>query len=238
MSWGEVVRSRHGEPAGSREAAPPRAFVDAASSARPKTQAEPSDPSPARPADQQVANADIARLDRRIDRLGDEVGTSADASRDRLEALGAEIKPRLDGIESELESSISVLSEQVGRIDDKLAVAEGRIAAEVAALRETVDALQRTVELAFDRLDQGGEPGGLTGKAEPTPRAADQGAGIIALNSAGFEDFRALGLSVTQVARVIAFRDTRGGFSDLGQLDDVRGLSAEDRAMLRSRTTI
>jgi DNA uptake protein ComE-like DNA-binding protein len=49
----------------------------------------------------------------------------------------------------------------------------------------------------------------------------------IALNMASFEDLRAAGLSVTQSARLIAYRDVRGGYQSIEDLDDVPGLSSD-----------
>jgi DNA uptake protein ComE-like DNA-binding protein len=47
------------------------------------------------------------------------------------------------------------------------------------------------------------------------------------INLVAYEQLRALGLSVTESARVLAVRDVRGGFKDLDELDEVRGLPAE-----------
>ncbi len=47
--------------------------------------------------------------------------------------------------------------------------------------------------------------------------------GIVSLSVAGFDDLRALGMSVTQAKRVIRFRDEHGSFSSVSQLDDVPG---------------
>jgi DNA uptake protein ComE-like DNA-binding protein len=55
------------------------------------------------------------------------------------------------------------------------------------------------------------------------------------LNSATFEELRGLGLSVTQSARVIAYRDVRGGYQSLDELDEIPGLSKETRAELRDQ---
>jgi DNA uptake protein ComE-like DNA-binding protein len=59
--------------------------------------------------------------------------------------------------------------------------------------------------------------------------------GKIDLNVATFEELRNLGLSVTQSARMIAYRDVRGGFQSLDELDDIPGLSSETRRDLKGR---
>jgi DNA uptake protein ComE-like DNA-binding protein len=53
-----------------------------------------------------------------------------------------------------------------------------------------------------------------------------------------FEQLRELGLSVTQSARLIAYRDTRGGFDSLDELDEVPGLPKELRRTLRDEVTL
>jgi hypothetical protein len=55
------------------------------------------------------------------------------------------------------------------------------------------------------------------------------------LNGATFDELRSLGLSVTQSKRLIAYRDARGGYASLDELDEVPGLSKATRAELRSR---
>jgi DNA uptake protein ComE-like DNA-binding protein len=59
--------------------------------------------------------------------------------------------------------------------------------------------------------------------------------GELDLNAASFEELRGLGLSVTQSARLIAYRDVRGGYNSLNELDDIPGLSKETRTELRTR---
>ena len=47
------------------------------------------------------------------------------------------------------------------------------------------------------------------------------------INTVTFEELRHLGLSVTQSARLIGFRETRGKFESIDQLDDLYGFPAE-----------
>jgi DNA uptake protein ComE-like DNA-binding protein len=55
------------------------------------------------------------------------------------------------------------------------------------------------------------------------------------LNTATFEDLRGLGLAITQSARLIAYRDVRGGFESLSELEEISGLSKRTLAELRGR---
>jgi DNA uptake protein ComE-like DNA-binding protein len=76
-------------------------------------------------------------------------------------------------------------------------------------------------------------------KAEPKAparrRAPARKNGQLDLNAATFEELRDLGLSVTQSARVIAYRDVRGGYDSLDELDEVPGLSEQTRGDLRAQ---
>lgn len=156
-----------------------------------------------------------------------------DIAADRIRHRIDEIEPRVVGVESELESSVAVLSHQIGRLDDKLASAEARLADEVSSLRVGIDALQSAFSDALTRLEA------ERGAPAPAPEAIRSTAGgSVALNAASFEDLRGLGLSVTQAARVIAFRDTRGGFTEIDQLREIRGLGADDLRLLLDRTTL
>jgi DNA uptake protein ComE-like DNA-binding protein len=59
--------------------------------------------------------------------------------------------------------------------------------------------------------------------------------GKLDVNDATFEQFRDLGLSVTQSARLIAHRDARGGFDSLDELDEVPGIPAALKRTLRDQ---
>jgi len=61
---------------------------------------------------------------------------------------------------------------------------------------------------------------------------------LLHANDASFEDLRRLGLSVTQSARVIAYRDLRDGYESLDELDEVPGLPKELRRKLKAQLTL
>jgi hypothetical protein len=58
------------------------------------------------------------------------------------------------------------------------------------------------------------------------------------VHSPSFEQLRELGLSVTQSARVIAYRETRGGFDSLDEPDEIPGLPRETRVTLKGLLSI
>ena len=53
------------------------------------------------------------------------------------------------------------------------------------------------------------------------------------LNDVSFEELREIGLSVTQSARLIGYRDLRGGFKSIDQLDELPGFPEETIAALK-----
>jgi competence protein ComEA len=74
---------------------------------------------------------------------------------------------------------------------------------------------------------------GTKAKTTSSRRAEAKRNGRLDLNEATFEELRGLGLSVTQSARLIAYRDVRGGYRSLDELEAIPGLSADTRADLR-----
>jgi DNA uptake protein ComE-like DNA-binding protein len=70
--------------------------------------------------------------------------------------------------------------------------------------------------------------------AETAKRSTKRANGKLDVNAASFEELRNLGLSVTQSARLIAYRDVRGGYKSLDELDDIPGLSEATKKDLRA----
>ena len=59
----------------------------------------------------------------------------------------------------------------------------------------------------------------------------------IDVNNATFEQFRELGMTVTQATRVIAYRDRAGGFGQVDDLDAVPGFPKDFLGELKERFT-
>jgi DNA uptake protein ComE-like DNA-binding protein len=68
--------------------------------------------------------------------------------------------------------------------------------------------------------------------AVETERAGDSD-GRVSLNSGSFEDYRGLGMSVTQAKRVISYREELDGYSSVDDLDRVPGFPAAFLAELK-----
>jgi DNA uptake protein ComE-like DNA-binding protein len=62
--------------------------------------------------------------------------------------------------------------------------------------------------------------------------------GFVSLNSGSFEQYRALGMSVTQAKRVIAHREALDGYSSLDQLDEVPGFSKAFLLEMKAKLTL
>ena len=118
-----------------------------------------------------------------------------------------------------------------GQLDDQRLDFEDR----EAELRARIDELESELT---DAKKRSGQRKGTAAAAKSTGRrksAKDDG---LSLNESTFEELRDLGLTVTQSARVIAYRDVRGGFESLDELDEIPGLSKEIRSDLRKRLSL
>jgi len=106
------------------------------------------------------------------------------------------------------------------------------------ALRKRVEGLES--ELADAKKRVASERTGSQPEAKPKTEAPARPAatrkktknGKLDLNSATFEELRDLGLSVTLSARLIAYRDVRGGFESLDELNGIPGFAKETLAAI------
>jgi len=80
------------------------------------------------------------------------------------------------------------------------------------------------------------EPRRRRAETPARPRRAPDG--LVDLNSATYEQLRELDLTITQAKRLIAYRDRRGGFDALDDIDDVPGFPDDVRDELKSRSTV
>ena len=72
----------------------------------------------------------------------------------------------------------------------------------------------------------------------PPPPDATPSDGVLDLNAAGFGQLRALGLTITQSARLIAARERLGGFGSMAEVEGLPGFPRDVKAMLRERCRI
>lgn len=74
--------------------------------------------------------------------------------------------------------------------------------------------------------------------AAPRAQARPAAPGAVSLTSGSFEQYRDLGMSVTQAKRVIAFRDRDGFYRSVDDLDLLPGFSREFCAQLKRKLSV
>jgi capsular polysaccharide biosynthesis protein len=95
---------------------------------------------------------------------------------------------------------------------------------------EVVDA--GTVPIGVARTRRSPHPQADRGVPSPEPD------GPVDLNEVTYEELRALDLTMTQARRLLAYRDRRGGFSSLSDIDEVPGFPAYVREDLKRRVSL
>jgi DNA uptake protein ComE-like DNA-binding protein len=142
------------------------------------------------------------------------------------------LKKRVKALEAELKSTNRTLN----------ARAAEAAKAERKQLAKTAGAERRKPAEPTPKAKPKAQAAKATATPKPTappkaPRKPRKGAGLD-LNSATFEQLRELGLSITQSARLIAYRDTRGGFKSLDDVAAVPGFSRDTLRELSSKAQV
>jgi DNA uptake protein ComE-like DNA-binding protein len=168
---------------------------------------------------------------------------------DQLRTENVELAGRVRDLQTELrfqakraKAAEAELQQQIAELESALADAKkgGRAGpASTSARRRNVTTASTARKQPTGSRRQV-KTSGDTSKAATSRRRrrAGGGNGKLDLNRASFEELRNLGLSVTQSARLIAYRDVRSGFESLDELDDIPGLPKDTRAGLRARLTL
>jgi DNA uptake protein ComE-like DNA-binding protein len=165
----------------------------------------------------------------------------AAALRERDEALKereAELKKQLsDRYENRKADLTEDFDERQAELEDQLAALEMRLDVREDELREQASRREAKLEDRIRELQEQLADARLgTNEAAPSKkhrRRTGSKDGELGVNDVSFEQLRELGCSVTQSARVIAYRETRGGFDSLDELDEIPGLPKETRAALK-----
>ena len=137
-----------------------------------------------------------------------------------LGKLRAEFDSERERIDATLSRERAAGEAQMARLETRMAAVEGlsETPAKLAALEERLGEVERVAQRG-DELSNA-----LSRYQQPhrgDPETGDDGR--VDINSASFEDLRALGLSVTQGARLVALRDARGGFKSEEELAELPG---------------
>jgi DNA uptake protein ComE-like DNA-binding protein len=165
----------------------------------------------------------------------------AAALRERDEALNERRAELEDQFSRRYEERKSGLTEEFDRkqaeLEEHLTALEMRLDVREEELREQASRREAKLENRIRELQEQLADARLgTNEAERSKRPrrrASGGNGNLDVNEVSFEQLRELGLSITQSARVIAYRDTRGGFDSLDELDEIPGLPKETRSTLK-----
>jgi DNA uptake protein ComE-like DNA-binding protein len=152
-------------------------------------------------------------------------GTGEDLKRAKSDA-----STKLEGLEGRL----TEMESRVGEADRLRAEAEAR-----------ADRAEREVEEAKARLEEAqsreqAQSGAMPGDRQPDERASATAAeaGLVSLSTATFDDLRGLGMSVTQVKRVLAYRERLDGFDSVDDLDHVPGLPTSFLTEMKHKLTL
>jgi hypothetical protein len=171
----------------------------------------------------------------------------SDRTKKLLDAEYEAVERRLNERE---ETSRRQLANTVGSLTDTVESLMETVNEEVAEALKRIDrsdeGQQRQLAEAMERLTQAEEAleagaqaqGGPSTPARRKAEAVKLPKGKLDVNSLTFEQFRALGLTATQSSRMIALRDRVGNFSDINQINDVVGLPARTRTMLKRRLEV
>jgi DNA uptake protein ComE-like DNA-binding protein len=156
----------------------------------------------------------------------------------------------LEGASSGGSTGVEVVREAEAVPADPAAAAE--LGAEVQRLRRELrdaEKLTKSERSRAERAEQ--EVAKLRERAESMKRAAAQAAAVanpegaredsagrVDLNSASFEQLRAIGLSVTQAARLIGQREQHGGFASADDVDGIVGIPRDVKQTLKDHGSV
>jgi DNA uptake protein ComE-like DNA-binding protein len=146
----------------------------------------------------------------------------------RLSQMETDLTKQFEEREAELRDRIRELEAELSQAK------KGKPATKAARTRRRTTTSKATISGARSKPAARAKASGARTTGSTRARRGTKN-GKLDLNEAKFEELRELGLSVTQSARLIAYRDVRGGYGSLDELDEIPGLSAETRRELRGR---
>jgi DNA uptake protein ComE-like DNA-binding protein len=144
------------------------------------------------------------------------------------ERLSKSYEKRKADLEEGFDQRQAALETQLEEVEDRLDVRE-------AELRQRATQREAELQSRIEELESALTEAQQRAIAKPAPRRSVRKKGKLDLNEATFEQLRDLGISVTLSARVISYRDSRGGFDSIEELDEIPGLSAEFKRVLRDQ---
>jgi DNA uptake protein ComE-like DNA-binding protein len=122
------------------------------------------------------------------------------------------------------------LEAQLAELEDRLKARDAELLGEATRREAELNGRIEELQAALANANQSAGPA-----TKPSLQPAPAKKGKADLNSATFEELRGLGLSVTQCARLISYRDSRQGFDSLDEIDAVPGFPDELRRTLKDQ---
>jgi DNA uptake protein ComE-like DNA-binding protein len=172
----------------------------------------------------------VSDLERELDRARKELDEARKA-KDAIERrLGKEHEKREADLEKRFSARQAALEQQLDEV-------EGRLDGSDAVFREQAKDRERTLNKRIEELESVLAEAQQRAIGKPTRRGSRR-KGKLDLNEVTFEQLRDMGLSVTLSARVMAYRDTRGAFQSLDELNEIPGLSVELKRVLSEKLTV
>ncbi len=161
-----------------------------------------------------------------VDALREELGSTVSQLGSQLDAIARRQAVAADDIR--LDALFEANAEQARRVAERLEEINEVQARTADHHRSKLVDFERRLDAAMEMTaSQPGAPEWESDAHQPDLTGGG-------LNDWSFEDFRELGLSATQAVRVLKTREVLGGFTRPDQLNDVPGLSHEQRASLTS----
>jgi DNA uptake protein ComE-like DNA-binding protein len=156
----------------------------------------------------------------------------------RIRDLQSELQRESKRADAELKQRVA---EREAKLTEDFAARESELSEQIATLTAQLESTKGELADAKKAKPRATRRRATKASAKPAARrraASSRSNGELDVNEASFEELRNLGLSVTQSARLIAYRDVRGGYKSLDELDDIPGLSEATKVELRGRLTL
>jgi DNA uptake protein ComE-like DNA-binding protein len=172
-----------------------------------------------------VRQAQQGALEARVS-AAEAAAREAEDARRQLELGHAREVDRLASRLAHTESALAEQREEVQRVLEEAEKGADAYDARIAEIQQQVAGFERAADEATERI------------AAATSGGRQDAGGRTELNSVTVESLRALGLSITQAARLVAHRKATGGFRSAEDVAAVPGLSAAQRQALVERVYV
>jgi O-antigen ligase/DNA uptake protein ComE-like DNA-binding protein len=176
------------------------------------------------------------RGDEREERIEVAARRATRASERRAMAEVVRVRGELERAKEEAAAALQAMEARAQQAEQRAQELELRARAAEPRTDHPEDLGRRTAPMeepaAIDR------PPGEPEEPGPAPTPRPEESDLVSLNAGSFEDYRELGMSVTQAKRVIAYRERVGGYSAVHDLDQVPGFPKAFLAELKRKLMV